>query len=96
MPPSGACSGRCRPRSQLRLAVEIATYTALEDLASSVGDTKTARLALAGYDELDVGESRSLLNTGGDSRARRVASYERSHKNRSGVLDAVGRERFAA
>jgi len=45
-----------------------------------------------GYDELDVGEVRSVLSEGDDSRARAVASYERAHKNRSGVLDAAEHE----
>jgi ferritin-like metal-binding protein YciE len=45
-----------------------------------------------GYDELDVAEVRSVLGEADETRARRVASYERSHKKRAGVLDAVEHE----
>jgi len=45
-----------------------------------------------GYDELDVGEVRSVLSESDKSRARVVASYERAHKNRTGVLDAAEHE----
>ena len=42
-----------------------------------------------GYDELGVEEIQSVLDEGDSSRVRRVRSYERSHKNRKGVLDAT-------
>jgi ferritin-like metal-binding protein YciE len=45
-----------------------------------------------GYDELDVGEVRSVLGETDETRVRRVASYERSHKKRAGVLGAVEHE----
>lgn len=41
-----------------------------------------------GYDELSVSEIRSTLGDGDEQRATRVRSYERSHKNRAGVLQA--------
>jgi ferritin-like metal-binding protein YciE len=45
-----------------------------------------------GYDELSVSEIRAVLDEGDEDRIRRVRSYERSHKNRTGVIDASGRE----
>jgi ferritin-like metal-binding protein YciE len=45
-----------------------------------------------GYDELSVGEIRSVLDEGDEDRVKRVRSYERSHQNRVGVLDASQRE----
>lgn len=43
----------------------------------------------AGYDELGVEEIRAILDEGDEDRVKRVRSYERSHKNRSGVIDAA-------
>jgi ferritin-like metal-binding protein YciE len=45
-----------------------------------------------GYDELGVDEIRSVLDEGDEDRVKRVRSYERSHKNRAGVIDASERE----
>ncbi len=45
-----------------------------------------------GYDELNASDVRSVLSEGDDERARSVRSYERSHKNRAGVLNAAGQE----
>jgi ferritin-like metal-binding protein YciE len=45
-----------------------------------------------GYDELSVEEIRAVLDDGEEDRVTRVRSYERSHKNRSGVIDAAERE----
>jgi rubrerythrin len=44
-----------------------------------------------GYDELSVAEIRSVLDEGDEDRIGRVRSYERSHKNRAGVLEASER-----
>jgi hypothetical protein len=46
----------------------------------------------AGYDELTAGEVQAVLSEGDDARAEQVRSYERSHKNRAGVLKAAERE----
>jgi ferritin-like metal-binding protein YciE len=46
----------------------------------------------AGYDELSVDEIRAVLDEGDEDRIKRVRSYERSHKNRAGVIDASERE----
>ncbi len=43
-----------------------------------------------GYDELTVAEVRAAVGDDED-RAREVRSYERAHKNRAGVLDALDR-----
>jgi len=45
-----------------------------------------------GYDELNAGEIRAALAEADDERAEAVRAYERSHKNRSGVLRAAERE----
>jgi ferritin-like metal-binding protein YciE len=49
-----------------------------------------------GYDELGVNEIRAVLGEGDEDRARRVRSYERARKNRTGVLDASERELTSA
>ena len=46
----------------------------------------------AGYDELTAAEVQAVLAEGDAERAAEVRSYERSHKNRAGVLKAAGRE----
>jgi ferritin-like metal-binding protein YciE len=46
----------------------------------------------AGYDELNAAEVQAVLAEGDDDRAQAVRSYERSHKNRAGVLKAAERE----
>jgi ferritin-like metal-binding protein YciE len=45
-----------------------------------------------GYDDLSVDEIRAVLDKGDQDRVKRVRSYERSHKNRAGVIDASERE----
>jgi ferritin-like metal-binding protein YciE len=50
----------------------------------------------AGYDELTAAEVQSVLAEGDDERAKQTLSYERSHKNRAGVIKAVERERVTA
>ena len=45
-----------------------------------------------GYDELTAAEVQAVLSEGDDERAKRIASYERAHKNRAGVLKAAERE----
>ena len=50
----------------------------------------------AGYDELTADEVQAVLAEGDDDRAEQVRSYERSHKNRAGVLRAAERERATA
>jgi ferritin-like metal-binding protein YciE len=46
----------------------------------------------AGYDELTADEIQAVLSEGDEDRARQVRTYERSHKNRAGVLKAAERE----
>ena len=50
----------------------------------------------AGYDELTAAEVQAVLAEGDDDRAAEVRSYERSHKNRAGVLKAAERELASA
>jgi ferritin-like metal-binding protein YciE len=46
----------------------------------------------AGYDELSAAEVQTALAEGNAEQAAQVRSYERSHKNRTGVLRAAERE----
>ena len=46
----------------------------------------------AGYDELTADEVQAVLSEGDDELAKRVRTYERSHKNRATVLKAAERE----
>lgn len=45
-----------------------------------------------GYDELTASEVQSVLGEGDEQRVKDVASYERAHKSRAGVLKAAERE----
>ena len=49
-----------------------------------------------GYDDLSVDEIRAVLDEGDEERIKHVRSYERSHKNRAGVIDASERELIKA
>jgi ferritin-like metal-binding protein YciE len=48
-----------------------------------------------GYDELTAAEVLAVLSEGDDDRAAEVRDYERSHKNRAGVLKAAQRAHSA-
>ena len=50
----------------------------------------------AGYDELTAAEVQAVLSEGDDERVQQVRAYERSHKNRAGVLQAAERELASA
>jgi ferritin-like metal-binding protein YciE len=45
-----------------------------------------------GYDELTTTEVQAVLSEGDDERVKAVRAYERSHKNRAGVIKATERE----
>jgi ferritin-like metal-binding protein YciE len=45
-----------------------------------------------GYDELTAAEVQAVLSEGDDDRTGQVRTYERSHKNRAGVINAAERE----
>ena len=55
-------------------------------------DTLRGNEPWAGYDELTAAEVQAVLSEGDDERAQQVRTYERSHKNRAGVLQAAERE----
>jgi len=44
-----------------------------------------------GYDELTASEVQAVLSEGDDDRVQQVRAYERSHKNRAGVMQATER-----
>ena len=49
-----------------------------------------------GYDDLTVEEITDRLSRATDAKAREVRTYERAHKNRTGVVDAAKRELASA
>lgn len=49
-----------------------------------------------GFDELNVEEVRAVLDEGDAELASSVHTYERTHKNRAGVIDFAARERVSA
>jgi ferritin-like metal-binding protein YciE len=61
--------------------------TVLSRVASLRGDEPWA-----GYDELTAAEVQAVLSEGDDERAKQVRAYERTHKNRAGVIKAAERE----
>ena len=87
-------TGRLSELSQIDLA-KIDAYerrhqnrtTVLSRVAALRGDEPWA-----GYDELTVDEVRAVISEGDDERAQQIRAYERSHKNRAGVLTATDRE----
>ena len=87
-------AGRLAELSQIDLA-KIDSYerknqnrtTILSRIASLRGNEPWA-----GYDELNVAEIQSALSEGDDDRIKSVREYERSHKNRAGVIQATERE----
>jgi ferritin-like metal-binding protein YciE len=87
-------SGRLAELSQVDLA-KVEAYerkresrtTILSRIESLRGDEPWP-----GYDELTVNEIRTTLSDADDERAKAVRDYERSHKNRAGVLNATERE----
>ncbi|MEA2395147.1 MAG: hypothetical protein QOJ82_3038 [Solirubrobacteraceae bacterium] len=59
-------------------------------------ETLRAEEPWAGYDELTAEEIVAVLAEGDDDRARQVVAYERTHKQRVGVLRAAEREGASA
>jgi ferritin-like metal-binding protein YciE len=55
-------------------------------------DTLRGNEPWPGYDELTAAEVQAVLSEADDERAQQVRAYERSHKNRAGVLQAAERE----
>jgi hypothetical protein len=79
--------------SQIDLA-KVKAYERKKDSRSTVLariDTLQGAEPWPGYDELTVEEIRAAVGDD-DERASSVRSYERAHKNRAGVLNAVERE----
>jgi len=83
--------------SQIDLAKIDAYERTHEDRSTILSriDTLTGNEPWPGYDELNVAEVRAALADAEDERVREVQTYERSHKNRAGVLQAAERERVA-
>ena len=92
--PAEEIAGKLSELSQIDLA-KIDAYerknenrtTVLSRISALRGDEPWA-----GYDELTAAEIQTVLADGDDDRAQQVRAYERSHKNRAGVLKAAERE----
>jgi ferritin-like metal-binding protein YciE len=79
--------------SQIELA-KIDSYERKNDNRTTVLSritTLRTREPWPGYDELTVSEVQSVIAGGDDERATEVRSYERTHKNRAGVLKVADR-----
>jgi ferritin-like metal-binding protein YciE len=80
--------------SQIDLA-KVATYERKNDNRTTVLgriDTLRGNEPWPGYDEQSASEIERALGQADDSKAREVRTYERSHKERTGVIKAAERE----
>ena len=87
--PAGSPSSR---RSTSRRSTPTSARTRTAPRSSAASRTLRGDEPWAGYDELTAAEVQAVLAEGDDDRARQVRSYERSHKNRAGVLKAAERD----
>jgi ferritin-like metal-binding protein YciE len=81
--------------SQIELAKVEAYERRNQDRSTVTGRIQAlqAQEPWPGYDELSAGEIRAVLGERDEAVAREVVTYERSHKNRSSVLEVAERER---
>jgi len=80
--------------SQIELA-KVDSYERKNDKRTTVLSRITAlrrQEPWPGYDELTVAEIEAVISEGNEQRAKDVVAYERSHKNRAGVLKTAQRE----
>src|SRR4051812_22983622 len=86
--------GRLGELSQIDLAKVDAYERKNQDRSTILSriDTLRGNEPWPGYDELTASEVEAVLSEGDDDRAKQVRAYERSHKNRAGVLRAAERE----
>jgi ferritin-like metal-binding protein YciE len=87
-------AGKLASLSQIDLAKVDAYERKNENRATVLSRISTLRAEepWPGYDELTADEVQAVLSEGDVDRAQQVRSYERSHKNRAGVLKAAERE----
>jgi hypothetical protein len=92
--PADEIAGRLGDLSQIDLAKVDSYERKNQNRATVLSRIATLRGSepWAGYDELTAAEVQAVLAEGDDDRAQTVRSYERSHKNRAGVLKATERE----
>jgi hypothetical protein len=86
--------GRLADLSQVDLA-KVAAYERKHRNRSTVRariDSLQADEPWPGYDELTADEVRAVLAESDHARVTQVRSYERTHKNRAGVLKATERQ----
>jgi ferritin-like metal-binding protein YciE len=87
-------NGRLGGLSQIDLAKVDSYERRHQDRTTILGRVSTLRTSepWPGYDELTVAEVQTALAEADDERAASTRTYERSHKNRAGVLKAAERE----
>jgi ferritin-like metal-binding protein YciE len=87
-------TGRLPELSQIDLAKIDAYERKNENRATVLSRIETLRgdEPWAGYDEQTAAEIQAVLANADEDLARQVRSYERSHKNRAGVIKATERE----
>ena len=92
--PAEEIAGKLSELSQIDLAKIDAYERKNENRTTVLSRISTLRgdEPWAGYDELTAAEVQAVLSEGDDDRAQQVRAYERSHKNRAGVLKAAERE----
>ena len=80
--------------SQIDLAKVDAYERKNQDRSTILGriDTLRGNEPWPGYDELTAAEVQAVLSEGDDERVQQVRTYERAHKNRTGVMKAAERE----
>jgi ferritin-like metal-binding protein YciE len=86
--------GKLRELSQIELG-KVESYERKHqnrDMVLSRVSALRGREPWAGYDELTVAEIESVLDEGDEQRARDVLEYERSHRDRAGVITSAERE----
>ncbi len=90
--------GRLPELSQIELA-KIDSYERKHDgrttVLSRIGALRSQE-PWPGYDELTVAEIEAAIGAGDEHRTKDVATYERAHKNRAGVLRSTQRELASA
>ncbi|MDQ6835543.1 MAG: ferritin-like domain-containing protein [Actinomycetota bacterium] len=84
--------------SQIDLAKIDAYERKNQDRSTVLGRISTLRgeEPWPGYDELNADEISALLSDADEERIKRVRTYERSHKNRAGVMSTAEREATSA
>ncbi len=87
-------TGKLTGLSQIDLAKIVSYERRHQDRTTIISRVNSLRGSepWPGYDELTTTEVQAVLSEGDDERVKAVRAYERSHKNRAGVMKATERE----